>query len=406
MASPHLPPGTDLCKIPAAIPPPGVVPKLGGPAPLAPAIVAVSVVMLTFSTIFIVGRVWINFRKLKTADYFAIIGYVLSVAYIGLIFSILRYAGHIWDAPACWFTGNYMKILFAQGMLVGPIAFFAKSAILLLYLQIFIAHTDMRIAVYAGIVFTGLVYWVTIPLEIAINAPHPGDTWADLLVNGQVQKLLPWGVVQGSLAVVIDLYIFILPQPVLWRLNMSLKKRVAVCAVFFTALMGVIASIIGLVYRAALLSTTDIIYTQNKCFICVIVENSIALIVGSVPAWKAIWKKHIVTSNLYKTLTSKLHGNGSGHSDGTHLSKPFGFNMPAPKGQAPKHDGSEKSLQRFVSHRENTSHDFGSYYPPPTVQIQGGIRDGHGKPDSEDVSAGGIVRNFDITQEVHPDEQV
>lgn len=68
MASHQLPPGTDLCKIPAAVPPPGVIPKLGGPAPLAPAIVAVSAVMLAFSTIFIVGRVWVNIRKLKTAD--------------------------------------------------------------------------------------------------------------------------------------------------------------------------------------------------------------------------------------------------------------------------------------------------------------------------------------------------
>lgn len=68
MASHQLPPGTDLCKIPAAVPPPGVIPKLGGPAPLAPAIVAVSAVMLAFSTIFIVGRVWINIRKLKIAD--------------------------------------------------------------------------------------------------------------------------------------------------------------------------------------------------------------------------------------------------------------------------------------------------------------------------------------------------
>ncbi|KAM0525736.1 hypothetical protein ACHAPE_000447 [Trichoderma viride] len=405
MAS-QLPPGTDLCKIPAAVPPPGVIPKLGGPAPLAPAIVAVSAVMLAFSTIFIVGRVWVNIRKLKTADWFAIIGYVLSVAYIGLIFSILKYAGHQWNAPACWFTGNYMKILFAQGMLVGPIAFFAKSAILLLYLQIFIAHTDMRIAVYVGIVFTGLVYWVTIPLEIAINAPHPGDTWADLLINGQVQKLLPWGVVQGSLAVVIDLYIFILPLPVLWRLNMSLRKRIAVCAVFFTALMGVIASVIGLIFRAQLLSTEDIIYTQNKCFICVIVENSIALIVGSVPAWKAIWKKHIITSKLYQTLTSKLHSNDTGHSDGTHISKAFGFNKPASKAQAPKHNGSEKSLQRFVSHREHPDNEFGNYYTPPVVHIQGGNQNGHRKADSEDMSAGGIVRNYDITREVHPNEQV
>jgi hypothetical protein len=137
-----------------------------------------------------------------------------------------------------------------------------------------------------------------------------------------------------------------------------------------------------------------------------VVENSIALIVGSVPAWKAIWKKHVITSRFYKTLTSKLHGNGTGHSDGTHHSKAFGFNRPASRAQAPRLSGSEKSLQRFVSHRENSDNEFSNYYAPPVVQIQGGNQSGHRKADSEDMSAGGIIRNYDITREVHPGEQV
>lgn len=130
------------------------------------------------------------------------------------------------------------------------------------------------------------------------------------------------------------------------------------------------------------------------------------MIVGSVPAWKAIWKKHVITSKLYKTLTSKLHSHETGHDDGAQLFKAFGFNKPASRAQAPQHNDSEKSLQRFASHRENTDNEFGNYYTSPVVQIQGGSQNGHRKADSEDMSAGGIVRNFDITREVHPDEHV
>lgn len=122
-------------------------------------------------------------------------------------------------------------------MLIGPTAFFVKTAILLLYLQIFVVHTGMRIAVYVGIAATGLVYWSSIIIESITLTPHAGETWADVLTNKRSQYGITWGVVQGSAAVAIDLYIFILPQPVLWRLNMSLKKRIAVCSVFFTALM-------------------------------------------------------------------------------------------------------------------------------------------------------------------------
>jgi hypothetical protein len=130
-----------------------------------------------------------------------------------------------------------MKLLFAQVMLIGPVIFFAKAAILLLYLQIFNSHRAMRIAVYVGLVFTGLTYWTGIPLDIAFTAPRPGETWDSLLTNGHPQQLIYWGVLQGALAVALDLYIFILPLPVLWKLNMSLKRRIGVCAIFFTALM-------------------------------------------------------------------------------------------------------------------------------------------------------------------------
>ncbi|KAM0248269.1 hypothetical protein ACHAQJ_009510 [Trichoderma viride] len=406
MAS-QLPPGTDLCQIPAAVPPPGVIPDLNTPPPLAPALIAVTTVMLTFSVIFTVGRFWINIHKLKIADYFAMIGLVLSIGYSSVILSMVRYAGHQWNAPACWFDATYMKLLFSQGMFIGPNIFFAKASILLLYLQLFGSIRSMRIAVYLGLVWTGLTYWPSIPLQIALTAPWPGETWDSLLTNGRPEKLIYWGTVQGTLAVVLDLYIFILPLPVLWKLNMSRKRRIGVCAIFFTASMGVIASIFALKFRIALLGTTDIIYVQNQSFISVTVENNIALIVSSIPAWKTIWKKHIVECKLYKTLTSKLRGNSGGNSGGTHVSRGFGLNRPASKKRTPPEDNySEKSLERFVSHAQGGgSCEFGGN-SPPVVQIQGGSKDEHGKPDFENASAGGIVRNTDITREVHPDNQV
>lgn len=68
MSSLTIPPGTDLCQLPAAMPPPGVVPNFVDPESLAPALIAVSAVMLTWSTIFIAARLWMNWRDLKLAD--------------------------------------------------------------------------------------------------------------------------------------------------------------------------------------------------------------------------------------------------------------------------------------------------------------------------------------------------
>ena len=148
-----------------------------------------------------------------------------------------EYSRHQWNVPVCWYTASYMKILFAQGVLLGPVIFFLKTAILLLYLQIFSAHRTIRIIAYVGIVVTALTHWTTVPLELAYGCPTPGTTWTDLLTDGKPAKLIYYGPVQGSLAVIIDICIFVLPLPVLWKLNMTLRKRIALCAVFFTALL-------------------------------------------------------------------------------------------------------------------------------------------------------------------------
>jgi hypothetical protein len=130
-----------------------------------------------------------------------------------------------------------MKILFVQGLLLGPVIFFLKTAIWLLYLQIFSAHRTIRIIVYVGIVVTALTYWVSVPLEFAYGCPRPGSTWTDLLTNGMPGHIIYYPPVQGSLAVIIDIWIFVLPLPILWKLNMSRRRRIALCAVFFTALL-------------------------------------------------------------------------------------------------------------------------------------------------------------------------
>ncbi|KAL6892880.1 hypothetical protein HDV57DRAFT_483248 [Trichoderma longibrachiatum] len=318
----RLPPGVDLCLVPAVKPPPGVVRNFTNPASLATAIIAVSAVMLTISTFFLVARAVTNFPKYGKPDYFAFIGFVLNAAYTGVLLSVTKYSRHLWDVPACWYTASYVKILFAQGMLLGPVIFFGKTAIWLLYLQIFSAHRAVRIIVYVGIVVTALTYWTSVPIELAYGCPRPGSTWTDLLTNGMPGHIFYFVPVQGALAVIIDIWIFVLPLPILWRLNMSRRRRIALCAVFFTALLGVIASVVALRARVKLFGEMDLTWLESQLFICIIVENNIALIVCCVPAFNNACKKYIAPSRPWKALMATIHrkhesmdSNKNGHRD-------------------------------------------------------------------------------------------
>lgn len=95
----------------------------------------------------------------------------------------------------------------------------------------------MRIAIRFGIVFAALLYFVNIPISAILSAPRVGDTWTSVLYSGRPQKELIWGVVQSALSIALDLFIFILPIPVILKLHLSGKKRIQVVAVFAIALV-------------------------------------------------------------------------------------------------------------------------------------------------------------------------
>lgn len=190
---------------------------------------------------------------------------------------------------ACTSTAYHatIQILYAQGTLLGPVIFFAKSSIFLLCRQIFTIQKQMKYAIRFGLLFTFLLYWPGVGLESYFAAPHVGETWEDLLVNHRPVKLIYWGIVQGTLSVILDIYIFILPLPLLAKLQLPRKKRWKLLIIFSTAMMyvnppryqkreetlsrcrGIVASVIALVFRIQLLTTSDTTYTQSALFICV-----------------------------------------------------------------------------------------------------------------------------------------
>ena len=121
--------------------------------------------------------------------------------------------------------------------MISLVLFFSKSSIFLLFHQIFEIQRPMRIAIRVGIISSALLYITNIPLSATLSAPRVGETWASVLISGRPQKELIWGVVQSACGIVLDLFIFILPIPVILRLQLSTKKKIQLLAVFTTALV-------------------------------------------------------------------------------------------------------------------------------------------------------------------------
>lgn len=113
----------------------------------------------------------------------------------------------------------------------------SKASVLLLFLQIFSVDRKMRFAIYAGLLGIVADYGPNLILGPYYSVPHAGEAWTDLLTNGRPYHLVKVGLEQAALAVILDLYIFILPFPMLSSLKLGSRRRLRLSIVFGTALM-------------------------------------------------------------------------------------------------------------------------------------------------------------------------
>ncbi|PSS05308.1 hypothetical protein BD289DRAFT_5082 [Coniella lustricola] len=276
----------DLCLYAAATPPSGQTSNFTDPPNMASAWIGVTTIMIVFVTIATALRITAYHKDLKWSDYCCMVALVTSLGQAGLMYPQTRYARYIWDVPVCWLLEeSYPKILFSQTILFVASQISAKLSLLLLFLDIFNVNSTMKKAIYTGMLAAVLVYLPSIPVQAYYFVPSHGQTWSEVFISGKNDNAMYWGIVQSVLASMLDIYLFALPLPVLSRLNMSSKKRTQVVAVFSMALLGLVANLLSLVFRALEYEHihSDSLWYTCALLICSIAEVNIAIIVSSLP---------------------------------------------------------------------------------------------------------------------------
>ena len=132
---------------------------------------------------------------------------------------------------------KYHQISFILSPLYSLTMSFAKMALFLLYYRLFALDHWTRIAIYAGMGITSCFYLATFIVQLVLCIPRPQESWTSMTSVERCSRGEGLGDVHGIFGLVSDLYIFILPLPVLYRLQMSLKKKIGVIATFLTGLM-------------------------------------------------------------------------------------------------------------------------------------------------------------------------
>ncbi|KAL8917240.1 MAG: hypothetical protein Q9208_008079 [Pyrenodesmia sp. 3 TL-2023] len=141
--------------------------------------------------------------------------------------------------------------------------------------------------------------------------PHPGEKLINALMSKGAASSVPLSVAQGAVNVASDIYIFLLPIPGVLQLQLPLKKKVGICAIFGTGIFACLASIMGLYYRTKLNRHSDLTWRLVDILIWVVVEMTVGVMCGCMPAFAGFSRQYLP---LLRSLGSFFSSRAKGFS--------------------------------------------------------------------------------------------
>jgi hypothetical protein len=193
------------------------------------------------------------------------------------------------------------QLIVAQAIISGFATWFAKAPVVWLYIRLFGVRLWVRLVCWFILIGTALAYLIAISYNAAYCYPDSRDVDLAFVVDCTHMSSIV-GTSLGGIAVATDTLIFLVPLPIVLRLNLSIQKKIGLALVFFTGSLAIVASAVALSYKVGSLSgtSTDV----ATAVILTIVELSIAITVGCAPAARSFWIDSIESSTVYRTLTS------------------------------------------------------------------------------------------------------
>ena len=103
-----------------------------------------------------------------------------------------------------------------------------------MYLYIFGLLRWLRICAYIGAVVTTLFYISVSVASFVFATPSHGETWYEHILSKDERRTITMPIPISCFGVVIDLVILILPIIAVMQLQLPIRRKIAVNAVFMT----------------------------------------------------------------------------------------------------------------------------------------------------------------------------
>ncbi|KUJ12852.1 uncharacterized protein LY89DRAFT_672968 [Mollisia scopiformis] len=283
----------ELVGLPAAMPPPGVVPNFINPYTLAPLSYWGGSVFVFIMICFVMARFY-N----KT---------FLAKAYTWDDFCKAGVGTHEWDLKIGQMISNEFLVDGGAFVVVTlPCMMFAKLTFFIFYVQIFRIRTHLSRWIWAGAIVTTGFYIATSIAQFYFTIPGPGQTWFDKIdLNPNSQSSII-GIVSSCFGIISDFYLFFLAVAGIWKLQIPKERKMGVIAVFATGLLACVVSVVGLVYRIKSREGSDGTYQLLPPAFLIVVELAVGVSCSCMPSVGCITRKYSKNISGLTSYWSKL----------------------------------------------------------------------------------------------------
>ncbi|KAL8653070.1 MAG: hypothetical protein Q9210_002316 [Variospora velana] len=148
-----------------------------------------------------------------------------------------------------------------------------------------------------------LFYWSNVAIAAAYCIPRNGSPWS-ATTFAKCAEPAALSVVVGVLDVATDLVLYLLPFPIINKLQLAPRKLLGLRIVFLIGFIAVIGSAVSLVYKVKVFLGNDPLWNGLKVLITTFVEVHITVIVSCAPALSSFWINIVTRSKWYCSLRS------------------------------------------------------------------------------------------------------
>jgi uncharacterized membrane protein len=283
---------------------------------------AAGITLSVFTTGIVTVRLAANLHqtgKLQADDYLTIIALVFLAGNFGVFYELYKSEGEgfaqLDPRPVIRRVAQYAE---AGIFLSGFSLWTAKLPVLMLLARIFGIYRGVRISsIITAIVLGMAVIGADIYNAVICWPPSVDDDLTVFL--GYVSKCTEasslTGVILAPIGLAADVIIFILPIPIILKLQLSMDKKIGLAVVFLFGLVAIAGTAVSMKFKIDSRSghATDV----QVAMILTLLETTIVIAAGCVPAVKAFWAGFIIGSGWYSRLTSLLSTSGRNTSRGT-----------------------------------------------------------------------------------------